>query len=108
MGDAVLTADLAGRAKGDNAPLRGAQPQGGYRGSDGVVCAVQGGPFDQDDGERGARRDRVDYLGVKDLLPEGEPGVRGVGEGAHHLQARRRQVEEAVEGSKVPSKVTDF
>ena len=108
MVDAVLSADLPGRAERDDAALLGAQTQGGDRRCDGVVRVVEGGPFDQEDGERGTRRDRVDYLGVQDLLSEGEPGVRRVGEGAYHLEARRRQVEQAVEGSKVQPQVSDL
>ena len=104
--DAVLSADLPGRAERDDATLGGAQPQGGDRRHDGVVRAVEGCPFDQDDGERGARRHRVDHLGVQDLLPEGEPGVSRVGEGAHHLKARRRHVEQAVEGGEVLAQVS--
>ena len=42
-----------------------------------------------------------DYLGVQDLLPEGEPGVSGTGKGAHHLKDRRRQVEQTIEGGEV-------
>ena len=36
---------------------------------------VQRGSFDQKDGERGVRCIRVNYLGVQNLLPEGEPGA---------------------------------
>jgi hypothetical protein len=61
--------------------------------------------FDQEDGERCARCYRVDDFGVQDLLPKGEPGVRGVGDGAHHLEARRRQVEQAVEGGEVLAQI---
>ena len=49
----------------------------------------------------------MDHLGVQDLLPEGEPGVRRAGESAHHLKARRRQVEQAVEGSEVLAQVSN-
>ena len=51
-------------------------------------------------------RDRVDYFGVQDLLSEGEPGVRRTREGAHHLEDRGRQVEQAVKGSKIGSQVS--
>ena len=47
----------------------------------------------------------MDHLGVQDLLPEGEPGVRRAGEGAHHLEARRRQAVQAVVGGKVLAQV---
>jgi hypothetical protein len=43
----------------------------------------------------------VDDLGVKDLLPVGEPRARWVGEGADHLKARCREVEQVVEGGEV-------
>ena len=93
------------RAEGDDAALRGAQPQGGDRGRDRLPGAVQGGSLDQDDGERGAGSDRVDHFGVQNLLPKGEPGVHRAGEGAHHLQARRRQVVQAVVGGEVLAQV---
>ena len=105
--DAVLPADLAGRAEGDDAALRGAQPQGGDRGRHRLAGAVQGGPLDQDDGERGAGSDRVDHFGVQDLLAEGEPGVHRAGEGTHHLEPRRRQVVQAVVGGEVLAQVSN-
>ena len=50
----------------------------------------------------------MDHFGVQDLLPEGEPGVRRAGESAHHLQARRRQAEQAVVGGKVLAQVSNL
>jgi hypothetical protein len=38
--DAALPADLAGRAEGDDAALRGAQPQGGDRGRQGGATSA--------------------------------------------------------------------
>ena len=105
--DAVLSADLAGRAEGDDAALRGAPPQNGDRGRHRLAGAVQGGPFDQEDGERGARSDRVDHLGVQDLLPVRQPRVLWPSEGAHEPQTWRRQVKPMVEGGEVRAQVGD-
>jgi hypothetical protein len=73
-----------------------------------TVGAIERRPFDQDDGEPGARSDRVDHLGVQDLLPVGQPRVLQPGEGAHNPKARRRQMEQMVEGGKIPAQVSNL
>ena len=83
-------------------------PQGGDRGRHSLVGAVERCPFDQEDGERGARSDRVDHLGVQDLLPVRQPRLLRPGEGAHEPQARRGQVEQTVEGGEVLAQVGDL
>jgi hypothetical protein len=51
-------------------PAAPVSPVGGDRGRHRLAGAVQGGSFDQDDGECGAGGDRVDHFGVQDLFAE--------------------------------------
>ena len=50
----------------------------------------------------------MNHLGVQDLLPVRQPRVRWPGEGAHEPQARRREVEQVVEGGEVLAQVADL
>jgi len=75
-GVAVLAACLAGGADRDHASLGRSHPDRGDGGRDRVGGVLQRCRFDEDDGDRGARRDRVHVLGVEHLLAVGEPWER--------------------------------